>query len=650
MITKQEIQPVITKKVVITDSLFASYVNAIAEHLLPYQWKVLNDQIPGAEKSHCIDNFRIAAGEMEGTHQGAVFQDTDLYKWLETVAFCIANGTGREYIEIADGAIALIGRAQESDGYINTYFTISCPDKKWTNLVEGHELYSGGHMIEAAVAYFNATGKKEFLYIACKFADLVCRVFGLEEGKCKGYPGHQEIEVALVKLYQATGNRSYLTLADYFIRQRGQEPNYLMEEYKSRQGRNLFPEFREYDDKYAQVHAPVLKQETAEGHAVRAVYMYSAMADLARVERDEEMAAACQRLYENIVKKRMYITGGIGSSGTLERFTADYDLPNDRMYCESCASVGLMMFAQRMASLTGEAVYYDVVERALCNTVLGGISKEGKRYFYVNPLEVWPQNCLASTSMAHVKPVRQKWFGCACCPPNIARTLASLGQYIYAQSEDSLYVNQFISSSSAVEIGGQEIEFSMDSTYMKDGAVRITAKCGKREEALYLRVRIPEYFKKPALKVNGKDAPLKFEQGYAVIPLEELTEVCLQGEILPRFVAANRNVRADMGRLAIMKGPYVYCMEEEDNGDNLAAVLISDQDKIEECALDSRLPGELPMLKTPAKKVTQTIAETDELYGTPAYTEEKMVADFVPYALWCNRTPGEMQVWVRAQI
>ncbi len=335
MITKQEIQPVITKKVVITDSLFASYVNAIAEHLLPYQWKVLNDQIPGAEKSHCIDNFRIAAGEMEGTHQGAVFQDTDLYKWLETVAFCIANGTGREYIEIADEAIALIGRAQESDGYINTYFTISCPDKKWTNLVEGHELYSGGHMIEAAVAYFNATGKKEFLYIACKFADLVCRVFGLEEGKCKGYPGHQEIEVALVKLYQATGNRSYLTLADYFIRQRGQEPNYLMEEYKSRQGRNLFPEFREYDDKYAQVHAPVLKQETAEGHAVRAVYMYSAMADLARVERDEEMAAACQRLYENIVKKRMYITGGIGSSGTLERFTADYDLPNDRMYCES---------------------------------------------------------------------------------------------------------------------------------------------------------------------------------------------------------------------------------------------------------------------------------------------------------------------------
>ena len=303
-----------------------------------------------------------------------------------------------------------------------------------------------------------------------------------------------------------------------------------------------------------------------------------------------------------------------------------------------------------MASLTGEAAYYDVVERALCNTVLGGISKEGKRYFYVNPLEVWPQNCLASTSMAHVKPVRQKWFGCACCPPNIARTLASLGQYIYAQSEDSLYVNQFISSSSAVEIGGQEIEFSMDSTYMKDGAVRITAKCGKREEALYLRVRIPEYFKKPTLKVNGKDAPLKLEQGYAVIPLEELTEVCLQGEILPRFVAANRNVRADMGRLAIMKGPYVYCMEEEDNGDNLAAVLISDQDKIEECALDSRLPGELPMLKTPAKKVTQTIAETDELYGTPAYTEEKMVADFEPYALWCNRTPGEMQVWVRAQI
>ena len=413
--------PIALDQVRITDELYGPMLRLVAERVLPYQWEALNDRVPGTEKSHCLDNFRVAAGDLPGRHQGAIFQDTDLYKWLEAVAYCIANGTGKHLLPLAQEAAVLIARAQEPDGYLNTYITIECPEKRWSNLAEGHELYGAGHLIEAAVAYYRATGEKLLLDTAQRFADLIDRTFGAEDGKCHGYPGHQEIELALVKLYRATGEKRYLHLADYFIRQRGQKPNYLLAEMAGRKGRNVFPEFCEYDDKYAQTHLPPLEQTTAEGHAVRAVYMYSAMADLALELGDPEMARAAETLYNNIVQRRMYITGGIGSSGKLERFTADFDLPNDRMYCESCASIGLMMFAQRMAALTGEARYYDTVELALSNTVLAGISREGDRYFYVNPLEVWPDNCLPSTSMSHVKPVRQPWFACACCPPNIAR-------------------------------------------------------------------------------------------------------------------------------------------------------------------------------------------------------------------------------------
>lgn len=643
------VAPVSIKDIRITDKLFAHYLQAISDVVIPYQWNALNDRLEDTEQSHCIANFRVAAGELSDVFHGAVFQDTDLYKWLETVAFCIANGTGHQYETIADDAIALIGRAQEKDGYINTYFTINCPEKKWTNLAEGHELYSGGHMLEAAVAYYNATGKRHFLDIACRFADLVCNLFGEEENKCHGYPGHQEIEIGLVKLYNVTGQEKYLKLARYFIYARGGQPNYLLEEMKGRKGDNLFPEFAEYDAAYAQNHLPVLDQKTAVGHAVRAVYMYSAMADLALACDDKKLAAACHTLYENIVHKRMYITGGIGSSGKLERFTTDYDLPNDSMYCESCASVGLMMFGQRMAKLTGCADYYDTVELALCNTVLGGMSIRGDRYFYVNPLEVWPDNCLPSTSMSHVKPVRQKWFACSCCPPNIARTLASIGQYIYAKSDEALYINQFISSEVATEVGDCKVRLSMDSDYMHDGSIRITASSVGRECKLF--IRIPSYLLNPILMVNGEKVSLQIANGYAVVRLEEKTEVYLHGDVKPHFVAANRNVRADMGQVALMKGPFVYCLEQVDNGENLASIFAEFQEQPVECDPLDGFPGELPTLKLKGSRMIETIAQTKALYGTPDFIlSDPEVLTAVPYALWCNRIPGEMRVWLKAKL
>ncbi len=635
----------------ITDPLFGSFAALVSEQIIPYQWEALNGRIPDAEKSHCIENFRIAAGEAQGRHQGIVFTDTDAYKWLEAVAYCIENGSGAAFETIADELIALIGRAQQPDGYLNTYYSINHPNERWTNLAEGHELYSAGHLIEAAVAYYRATGKDTLLHIACRFADLIDGVFGPEEGKCKGYPGHQEIEHALMKLYGVTGEKRYRNLAAHFIAIRGQKSNYLMEERSRRKGDWIFPELQDYSAIYAQSHLPPKEQTTAEGHAVRALYMYSAMADIARECGDEALKNACRTLWENITTRRMYVTGGIGSSGYLERFTVDYDLPNDRMYCETCASVALMMFGQRMAALTKNARYYDTVERALCNTVLSGISISGNRYFYVNPLEVWPANCLPSTSLAHVKAERQPWFICACCPPNAARTLASLGQYVYAEDDKSIYINQFISSTLRTSIQGVAIDLSMESDYMQSGCVRIRVTSGA-DKPFTIRVRIPEYYKNPEIYLNGGRITPVIENGYAVLAVsregEQLFE--LHGDVRPVFVAANRNVRADAGRVSLAMGPYVYCLEQIDNGDNLACVYADATQTVTADATQEGLPGQLPRLRFSGLRLTRSLAKEDALYGEPQFEKSAARLTAVPYCLWGNREPGEMLVWMKALI
>ena len=652
----------------ITDPLFGRYVSMIAESIMPlqwealhgrieisdpHQWEALNGRITDEEESSCIDNFRIAAGELKGCHAGAIFQDTDAYKWLEAVAFCIEAGKGEALKARAEELIAIIERAQQPDGYLNTYFTISCPEKRWQNLAEGHELYCAGHLIEAAVAYYNATGSERLLNVAKRFADLIDTVFGPEEGKCKGYPGHQEIELALVKLYRVTDEARYLDLAKYFLTQRGKSPNYLIGELKKTADTRLFAEFANYDKEYAQTHVPPAEQTTAEGHAVRAMYMYSAMADIARECDDEAIRQACKTLWASVTTRRMYITGGIGSSGLMERFTVDYDLPNDRMYCESCASIGLMMFGQRMNLLTRDASYYDVVERALCNTVLAGISAKGDRYFYVNPLEVWPENCKASTSMSHVKPVRQKWFSCACCPPNIARTLASLGQYIYAEDGKSLYINQFISSELSAVVAGEDVKINLNSTFMKDGCVRITVESSSAHP-FTIRVRIPYYFKDLVFRLEGKAISPVIENGYAVLAVSRagIQEFTLTGEVTPVFVAANKNVRADAGKVALMMGPYVYCLEQADNGENLACIYASDPDSLEKGDPVPALPGELPTLRFRGERLVRALREEDAgaLYGIPEFKKQPAQYTAIPYGLWCNRTPGEMLVWMKALI
>ncbi|WP_099470195.1 glycoside hydrolase family 127 protein [Konateibacter massiliensis] len=632
----------------INDNFWNRYIRLVKEAIIPYQWNILNDRVPEAEPSYCIRNFKIAAGELEGEFGGAVFQDTDVAKWLEAVAYTLAAERDQELEKLADETIALIGRAQQKDGYLNTYYTIKEPTRRWSNLKEGHELYTAGHMIEAAVAYYEATGKDEFLKIVSRFADLICEKFGPDEGQCHGYPGHQEIELALVKLSKVTGKKEYVRLAKYFIDQRGVGDNYFLEEEKRDDYVQIFPEFKNYDPKYSQSHLPVREQLTAEGHAVRAVYMCCAMADLAYEFQDDGLMKSCETLWNNMTKKRMFITGGIGSSGLLERFTTDYDLPNDRNYAETCASIGLALFGRRMAEITGDSSYMDVVEKELYNTLLSGIALDGKSFFYVNPLAVWPNNCLERTSLEHVKAVRQKWFGVACCPPNIARTLASLGQYIYSQNENSLFVNLYIANEAKIELGEKEFQIKLDNHYPQSGSITVEITGEDTDREVTLGFRIPEYAKEFQITRNGELLKnLDVEKGYVLIKsccVKEAIQISYKEEA--RFVRANPLVRADSGKVAITKGPFVYCVEETDNMSNLPAVYVDTSQELKE-QYEAKLLGGVTTIRLRGKKISEKNWKENELYKTGNLELEEVELKAVPYGLWGNRKTGEMLVWLK---
>ncbi|WMC93428.1 glycoside hydrolase family 127 protein [Kineothrix sp. MB12-C1] len=639
-----KLQQIDLQKIKINDSFWSKHVHLVKDAIIPYQWEAMNDRIPGAEPSHSIDNFAIAAGRKEGEFYGAVFQDTDIAKWLEAVGFTLASYKDEELEKTADEVIDMIAEAQQEDGYLDTYFIIKEPDKRWTNLCEGHELYTAGHMMEAAVAYYYGTGKRKLLDVTLKLADLLCDTFGSEEGKINGYPGHQEVEIGLIKLYQISGEQKYLDLAKFFIDARGVGENYFLKEKTRESYKNIFPELNDYRPEYSQSALPVREQTAAEGHAVRAVYMYSAMADLAYEYKDKSLMEACERLWKNIVQRQMYITGGIGASGLLERFTVDYDLPNDCNYAETCASIGLAMFGIRMANVKRDASYVDTVERALYNTLLSGIALDGKSFFYVNPLEVWPDNCIERTSKEHVKPIRQKWFGVACCPPNIARTLASLGQYIYSVGEEELYVNLFISNTTEVELKGETIQVAMETQFPFENKVTVKVNSVPKE-GIKLAVRVPGYAKNYKVSIDGEVLGCVEEKGYMVISLEKDSEIEIGFEAPPKFVRANPKVRVDCGKVAIVKGPLVYCLEEVDNGKNLSELFIDTNQTIEE--KHSQLFGGIMELTLQGKRMEEIQWGEEELYGEHSVALSDVSLKAIPYAYWNNRGIGEMTVWIK---
>lgn len=632
------------KKINIHDGFWTKHVQLVKDVIIPYQWDAINDRIEGAMPSHSIENFRIAAGLSTNAFHGVVFQDTDVAKWLEAVGFELAHNKDPKLEQIADETIDLIGKAQCEDGYLNTYFTIVEPEKKWKDLGEGHELYTAGHLMEAACAYYQGTGKDKFLRIVEKNADLICRMFGPEEGKLHGYPGHQEVEIGLIKLYRATGKKRYLDTAKYFIDHRGVGENYFLKEMSREDFTYIFPDFQDYQPVYSQSHIPVREQMTAEGHAVRAVYMYTAMAELAYEYHDEELMQACKRLWDNIVYKRMFLTGSIGSSGILERFTTDYDLPNDCNYSETCAAIGLMMFAKRMANITREAKYIDVLEKALYNTVLSGIALDGKSFFYVNPLEVWPDNCMVHTSKEHVKANRQKWFGVACCPPNIARTLASLGQYIYSADESSLYIQLFISNQMDFEIDGKQVHVEMETKFPWENTVKIHCT-NVPQKGFKLAVRIPEYAQDFSISNEGAKTSFAREKGYAVMNLTKDTQMVVSFRAPASFIRSNPKVRANNGKTAIVRGPMVYCFEEADNGKNLSSIFLPSRQEIVE--KESNIPCKIIALELKGKKRTDDGWTDTKLYDKIKPEFEDISLHAIPYAYWNNRGENEMCVWMK---
>ena len=635
------------KKVSIHDPFWSKHVNLVRNAIIPYQWEAMNDRIPDAESSHCLENFKIAAGRTKGDFYGAVFQDTDVAKWLEAVGFSLACYPDEALEKTADEVIDLIADAQCEDGYINTYFTIKEPDKRWIDLCEGHELYTAGHLMEAAVAYYEGTGKRKFLDCMCKFADLICDTFGMEEGKIHGYPGHEEVEIGLIKLARVTDNLKYLKQAKYFIDARGVGENYFMKEMSRPDYKLIFPEFADYTPEYSQSHLPVREQTTAEGHAVRAVYLYCAMADLAEAYQDEGLLNACKTLWNNIVEKRMYLTGGIGSSGYLERFTVDYDLPNEYNYSESCASIGLALFGLRMAQITGESQYMDVAERALYNTVLAGIALDGKSFFYVNPLEVWPPACMEGTSKKHVKPIRQKWFGVACCPPNIARTLASLGQYVYAQKPEKkeLYVNLFVSNETELDWNDDKISVKLQTEFPWVNTYSLEVK-NVPADGMDLMLRVPDYAQDYQIKSDGKlyEENKDPEKGYRRVHIEKESKIEVSFAAPAKFVYANPQVRADSGKAAIVRGPLVYCLEEIDNSQNLSAIFVDTDVPLREEKSD--LFGGTITVKTKGKKIVES-SVSDSLYSGQKPQLEDVELTAIPYPYWNNRGEGEMLVWMK---
>lgn len=518
-------------------------------------------------------------------------------------------------------------------------------------------MYCAGHFIESAVAYYRGTGKRKILDIACRLANHLCRTFGPEEGKNHGYPGHQEIELALIKLCDVTGNQNYLELAKYFINQRGTD-DFFEQEFEKRGKISFWNKavqaepnitYNQFSYKnYNQFHEPVRNQSGPTGHAVRAVYMYTAMADIAARTQEESLLQACKTLWKNIVNKQMYITGGIGSTHSGEAFTVPYDLPNDTNYSETCASIGLMFFAQRMLKAEVNRSYADVMEQALYNTVLGGMNREGNRFFYVNPLCVVPEACTGNPERFHVKPERQKWFACACCPPNIARTLPDLWEYLYMVEQDTAYAHLFMGNQAKIQLESGVLSVSQTTEYPWNGKIHFQVSADTTQP-LTLAIRIPTWSKTYTLKENGKEIVAEMqENGYVYVQRDFHAGVGLDLELdmRPRFVQSNRKVHYNAGKVAIIRGPLVYCIEEADNGKYLAEISIDPKQALTE--QESEDFGKCVLIDGKGVRRENKTGE-ESLYALYETEEVPVNIKAVPYFLWNNRGKGEMQVWINAE-
>lgn len=644
-------EPLDLSDVAVDDEFWNHYVERVRERMLEYQYEQLED-------SGCLDNFRIAADDADGEFEGFWFADTDAYKWIEAASYVLTTADDPDLEDRVDEVISLIEAAQAEDGYLNTWIAIEYPGKRWTNLSIGHELYCAGHLIEAAVAHHRATGEDSLLEVARAFADLIDEVFG-PDGR-QGVPGHEEIELALVKLYRVTGEDRYLDLASFFVEGRGEALEYEFEDTEDRAGSEemwsaiesaLFDD-EAYDGTYAQDHAPIREQETVEGHSVRAMYYFAAAADLVLETGDSELYEQLQDLWRNMTERRMYVTGGIGSTHHGERFTEDYHLPNRTSYAETCAAVGSVFWNHRMFQLSGDVQYPELVERTLYNGFLAGISRDATEFFYANPLEVGPDgHALADENPDRFSNQRQGWFDCACCPPNAARLIASLGRYIYARATDepAVYVNQFVGSEAALTVDDADVRLRQESALPWSGDVTLTVDAAEPTD-FALRVRVPEWCTDVTATVAGESRSVDPEEGYIEVAREwdEAVELTVTFGMAPEQLVAHPAVDAASGNVALRRGPVVYCLEGVDHDRPLAQYAVPEDAAIE-ASHRSDLLGGVTVLEGEAR-VPDRGEWSDVLYRRAAETE-RLDTSFtaVPYYAWANRDPGEMRVWLETE-
>lgn len=616
------------------DGFVKKYQELVSKEMIPYQHRVLSNQEPNVEKSNVINNFinagKALRGEEHEDFYGMVFQDSDAGKFIEAAAYSLATFPNKELEDKIDEFIDFIEAAQEKDGYLNTRFIIKDKELRWQNLLEAHELYSAGHMMEGACAYYEATGKRKFLDVMEKNAEHIYNKFIVE--KAEGFPGHPEIELALMKMYRLTNNEHCLELAKHFIDVRGVDPHFYEKERKARNWQIWGNNPSNYE--YQQSHIPVREMSDAVGHSVRAAYLYTGMADIASETDDNELLNACKRLWDSIVNRRMYITGGIGSSHHGEAFTTDYDLPNDTAYAETCASIALIFFASRMLENEINGEYADIMDLAFYNTVLSGIQIDGKRFFYANPLEAIPNVSGKIQTHCHVRITRPGWYGCACCPPNAARLIASIGQYSYSEDKDTAFCHMYVAGDVEFK-NGIKLNCKTEYPYGDTVDYKISGN-GK------IAIRIPSWSEKYSIVKNGQAVNAENINGYVYIPVCDNDEIKLTLDMTPKFVYASEKVADLSGKVAVCVGPMTYCFEGVDNdGDVFSLYVNTNETPVVEAYDESILGGTRKIRVKGFRKEAQA-----GLYSSkaPKYIETDIIG--IPYSLWANRGENQMRVWM----
>jgi uncharacterized protein len=568
-----------------------------------------------------------------------IFGDSDLAKWVEAASLSLATHADPLLASQVDQAADKIIHAQQADGYLNTHFTVADPKMRWKNLRDWHEMYCAGHLIEAAVAHQQATGNPKLLHALSSYADHIDQTFGREPGKKRGYDGHPEIELALVKLYHATNNPRYLELSSYFIDERGAQPHYYDIEARERGEDPARYWAKNYE--YCQAHLPIREQTKVVGHAVRAMYLLSAVADIAHEKNDLTLLETCQRLWDNLVTKRMYLTGGIGPSSHNEGFTQDYDLPDDTAYAETCATIGMIQWNHRMLQFSGEGKYADVIERGLYNGFLSSISLTGDRFFYENPL--------ASAGDRH----REHWFDCPCCPPNVARTFASLGQYFYSTGVNGVWIHQYAQGTANLSVSGKEINLRQSTNYPWDGNVKIKISM-EHSHDFAVNLRVPSWCDNWQLVINDVPAQnIPIQNGYLSINRSwqdgDTLDFTMQMPV--QVIWAHPSARFLQGKVALQRGPLVYCIEGTDHQDiSLDNIMLNPKQISEgQFQVEHRddLLGGISILRGPAFLLDEK-EWAGTLYRSTAASLHAIEITAIPYYAWSNREPGGMRVWMQS--